>query len=153
MNEGVIRKILNLDQKPPPDDTKATLGRMYVRRISNLPSNIDISWDGDRRHDGLSLRWGGGGRGGSISTPQADIQQHPLVGTRSGVARRGRCNLVPGRQNISIIIAFAMCRTFMFSALKIRRCWRPLAQHLKKNLNAPRASEHPPVRGEKCQNV
>ena len=24
---------------------------------------------------------------------------------------------------------------------------------LKKNLNAPRPSEHPPVRGEKCQNV
>ena len=24
---------------------------------------------------------------------------------------------------------------------------------LKKNLNAPRPSEHPPVRGKKCQNV
>ena len=24
---------------------------------------------------------------------------------------------------------------------------------LKKNMNAPRPSEHPPVRGEKCQNV
>ena len=25
--------------------------------------------------------------------------------------------------------------------------------YLKKNLNAPRPSEHPPVRGGKCQNV
>ena len=25
--------------------------------------------------------------------------------------------------------------------------------YLKKNLNAPRPSEHPPVRGKKCQNV
>ena len=26
-------------------------------------------------------------------------------------------------------------------------------KYLKKNLNAPRPSEHPPVRGKKCQNV
>ena len=26
-------------------------------------------------------------------------------------------------------------------------------ESLKKNLNAPRPSEHPPVRGKKCQNV
>ena len=32
---------------------------------------------------------------------------------------------------------------------------RPKQLHriLKKNLNAPRPSEHPPVRGGKCQNV
>ena len=111
MNEGVIRKILNLDQKPPRQmiRRRPSDGCTYVRRSSNLPSNIDISWDGDRRR-GLSLRWGGGGRGGSISPPQADTQQHPFVGTRSGVARRGRCNLVPGRQDIlSIIILAFLC--------------------------------------------
>ena len=33
-------------------------------------------------------------------------------------------------------------------------CFRnPMDNHLKKNLNAPRPSEHPPVRGKKCQNV
>ena len=30
---------------------------------------------------------------------------------------------------------------------------RGLPRCLKKNLNAPRLSEHPPVRGKKCQNV
>ena len=29
----------------------------------------------------------------------------------------------------------------------------PSPYYLKKNLNAPRPSEHPPVRGKKCQNV
>ena len=29
----------------------------------------------------------------------------------------------------------------------------PYLRTLKKNLNAPRPSEHPPVRGKKCQNV
>ena len=32
-------------------------------------------------------------------------------------------------------------------------CLVYLVAFLKKNLNAPRPSEHPPVRGEKCQNV
>ena len=31
--------------------------------------------------------------------------------------------------------------------------WRLIICILKKNLNAPRPSEHPPVRGKKCQNV
>ena len=36
--------------------------------------------------------------------------------------------------------------TFVILCLGSDRC-------LKKNLNSPRPSEHPPVRGKKCQNV
>ena len=39
-----------------------------------------------------------------------------------------------------------------FDMLRGFRCVH-IINCLKKNLNAPRPSEHPPVRGEKCQNV
>ena len=37
----------------------------------------------------------------------------------------------------------------------LRRMWRfySCSRFLKKNQTAPRPSEHPPVMGEKCQNV
>ena len=48
------------------------------------------------------------------------------------------------------------CETFLLSdeiCARFNDCIGFVFIFLKKNLNAPRPSEHPPVRGEKCQNV
>ena len=47
----------------------------------------------------------------------------------------GKMKYFPKLANAAILVSF-----FLFACLK-------------KNLNAPRPSEHPPVRGKKCQNV
>ena len=44
-------------------------------------------------------------------------------------------------------------RTTVFMPLFYRSTDQPVFKCLKKNQNAPRPSEHPPVMGEKCQNV
>ena len=41
----------------------------------------------------------------------------------------------------------------LFTFADFKRKVGRLSYYLKKNLNAPRPSEHPPVRGKKCQNV
>ena len=44
-------------------------------------------------------------------------------------------------------------RRFLVVYCNIENFGKTLQTYLKKNLNAPRPSEHPPVWGKKCQNV
>ena len=55
---------------------------------------------------------------------------------------------------VSLTAVNLPCRAlfFLFGTKNMVRV-KLMATVFKKNQNAPRPSEHPPVRGEKCQNV
>ena len=74
-------------------------------------------------------------------------ERSPLISMTRSQKWRHRHRRSPGRANaINIKVAqggFSVSVLFQMQVQFI----------LNKNLNAPRPSEHPPVRGKKCQNV
>ena len=83
---------------------------------------------------------------GSFPPPQK-TQNHKIT-VRSEAERVINHNL-PVCHRLTEVIGVQHCRPYgACSWARIRRL-----SCLKKNQNAPRPSEHPPVRGKKCQNV
>ena len=104
---------------------KSVPERTYARvqTCVQTQTSRDVETDMDDMDDCVAEVAAGGG-GEHIDAASRESKTS-ISWTRSGVARRGRCNRVPGRQANISGVALATCRT-VTSAITNRCCWRPL---------------------------